>query len=291
MQISGNGMPPNDVKLGDREFSFLAGLIKRHTGIVLGEGKREMLHARLSKRIRQLGLTNFGDYCALLAQPEGSDELGRALNAITTNLTRFWREAHHFEHLEQVALPALAAKRAGNGRRLRLWSAGCASGEEPYSMAMVLHAAVRDLDRWDARILATDIDTEMIAPARAGVYDVSQAEHLPEALRQRYLASADGSGRRVAVDDALRRLVAFKPLNLLGPWPMKGPFDIIFCRNVVIYFDRETQTRLFGRFADMLADDGFLYIGHSESLFSLSSRYELVGRTIHRKIGRKEGRA
>ncbi len=282
---TGAGLMP-DSKLGEREFAFLAELIKRHTGIVLGANKREMLHARLAKRVRKLGLTGFPEYCALIAGPDGAEELRHALNAVTTNLTRFFREPHHFQHLSEVALPRLVASRAAEGRRLRLWSAGCASGEEPYSMAMALHSALPDIERWDARILATDIDTTMVERGREGVYDAVQAETVPEELRRRYLAPIPVAPRRIAVADCLRPLVAFKPLNLLGPWPMKGPFDVIFCRNVVIYFDRDTQARLFERFADILADDGFLYIGHSESLFSLTRRFELIGRTVHRKAAR-----
>lgn len=271
-----------DLRLGEREFTFLAGLIKQQTGIVLGDNKREMLQARLAKRVRQLKLDSFEEYCDLLTGPDGEAELGRTLNAVTTNLTRFFREPHHFEHLSQVALPKLA-KRRGDGRRLRLWSAGCASGEEAYTLGMVLHSTVHDIERWDARILATDIDTDMIARGKAGRYDASQAELVPGDLHSRYLRHLADQPRHVEVSDAIKRLIAFKPLNLLGPWPMKGPFDVIFCRNVVIYFDRETQIRLFQRIADILADDGYLYIGHSESLYGLTNRFKLIGRTIHVK--------
>lgn len=268
--------------LDDREFAYLAALIKRQTGIVIGVNKREMLHARLSKRLRKLGLASFAAYRAVLEGPDGNDELGHALNAVTTNLTRFFREPHHFDHLREQALPGITRRRAADGRRLRLWSAGCASGEEAYSVAMVLHATVRDLAGWDARILATDIDTTMIEHGRAGVYDLSQTELVPSHLARRYLSPVE-DGQRMAVAGELRALVRFKPLNLLGPWPMKGRFDVIFCRNVVIYFDRDTQARLFDRFADILTDDGFLYVGHSESLYGLTDRFEPVGRTIHRK--------
>ena len=272
-----------DLQLGEREFAFLAGLIKQQTGIVLGDNKREMLQARLAKRVRLLKLDSFEDYCRLLTSPDGEAELGRTLNAVTTNLTRFFREGHHFDHLSQVALPKLIKRRA-EGRRLRLWSAGCASGEEAYTMGMVLHSTLSDIDRWDARILATDIDTDMIARGKAGRYEASQADLVPGELHARYLRRVADQPRQVEVSDAVKRLVAFKPLNLLGHWPMKGPFDIIFCRNVVIYFDRETQNRLFQRFADMLADDGYLYIGHSESLYGLTNRFKLIGRTIHVKV-------
>jgi chemotaxis protein methyltransferase CheR len=270
-----------DLRLGAREFAFLASLIKQQTGIVLADNKREMLQARLAKRVRQLDLQSFEDYCALLTGPQGDAELRHTLNAVTTNLTRFFREGHHFEHLAEVALPELIERRA-QGRRLRLWSAGCASGEEAYSIGMVLQDAVPNIERWDARILATDIDTEMIGRGKAGRYDTAQTELVPPSY-SRFLRRAADQPHRVEVSDAIKRLIAFKPLNLLGPWPMKGPFDVIFCRNVVIYFDRETQMRLFQRFAEMLADDGYLYIGHSESLYGLNTRFKLIGRTIHVK--------
>lgn len=273
-----------DLHLGEREFVFLATLIKQQTGIVLGDNKREMLQARLAKRVRQLKLGSFQEYCKLLTGPNGEAELGRTLNAVTTNLTRFFREPHHFEHLAQEALPKLIKRRAAEGQRLRLWSAGCASGEEPYTLGMVLHSVLPDVERWDARILATDIDTDMIARGKIGRYEDSQAELVPADIRARYLRHVADKPRQIEVSDAIKRLIAFKPLNLLGPWPMKGPFDIIFCRNVVIYFDRETQLRLFARFADMLADDGYLYIGHSESLYGLTNRFKLIGRTIHVKV-------
>lgn len=273
-----------DLRLGEQEFSFLAKLIKQQTGIVLGDNKREMLQARLAKRVRQLKLGSFTEYCDLLSGPDGEREMGSALNAVTTNLTRFFREPHHFEHLRETALPKLIRRRAEAGRRLRLWSAGCASGEEAYSLAISLHAALPEVEHWDARILATDIDTDMIARGKAGRYEVSQAELVPGDLRARYLRHVADQPRYAEVSDALKRLVAFKPLNLLGHWPMKGKFDVIFCRNVVIYFDRDTQIRLFQRFADILADDGYLYIGHSESLYGLTNRFKLVGRTIHVKM-------
>ena len=276
--------PLLDLRLGEREFTFLAGLIKQQTGIVLGDNKREMLQARLAKRLRQLKLDSFEEYCELLNGPDGDAELGRTLNAVTTNQTRFFREPHHFDHLSQVALPKLIKRRAVEGRRLRLWSAGCASGEEAYTLGMVLHAALPDIDRWDARILATDIDTDMIARGKAGRYEASQAELVPGDVHARYLRPLADQPHHVEVSDAIKRLVAFKPLNLLGPWPMKGRFDVIFCRNVVIYFDRETQIRLFERIADILADDGYLYIGHSESMYGLTNRFKLIGRTIHVKL-------
>ncbi len=268
--------------LSDDEFAFLADLVHRRAGIALGPQKRELVRSRLSKRVRQLGLAGFADYCSLVGGPEGAEELGRALNAITTNLTRFFREPHHFDHLRAL-LPRLAEAKQDGERRLRLWSAGCSTGEEPYSMAMVLLEALGNLRGWDARILATDIDTDVLARARIGRYSAEAAANLPDRYRSRHVRK--GPGGQVEMLPELKALIAFKALNLVvGRWPMKRPFDAIFCRNVVIYFDRPTQKRLFDQLADALEPGGHLYIGHSETLSGISDRFELVGQTIYRRV-------
>lgn len=282
---------PRDLLFSDADFRALAALVHRHAGIVLGQNKQELLYGRLAKRLRQLGLSSFADYRALLEGPGGERELRHTLNAVTTNLTRFFREPHHFAHLEQEALPHLASLRAQT-RRLRLWSAGCSSGEEAYTMAMVLRTAIPELDHWNARILATDIDTEMVRRGREGLYPAQQASALPDAMRQRFTqpvrAPSPSSGGLLSMTADIRQLVVFKPLNLIGAWPMRGPFDIIFCRNVVIYFDTDTQIELFRRFDAMLAEGGFLYVGHSESLHRVAPQFQPIGRTIYSKNrGRK----
>ncbi|MBF0372861.1 MAG: protein-glutamate O-methyltransferase [Alphaproteobacteria bacterium] len=269
--------------LADTEFRGLRDLIRKHTGIALHDTKRALVQARLGKRLRQLGIEGFPAYVAFLAGPDGPGEIRQVINAITTNLTRFYREPHHFEHLQHQALPYLLRERAA-AKRLRLWSAGCSSGEEPYTLAMTVLAGVPDLAQWDARVLATDIDTEMVRTCKEGVYAAEQAEPLPAEWHRRHLSPTDRPDR-LTVADAVRRLVTCKPLNLLDPWPMKGPFDIVFCRNVVIYFDHDTQVELFARIAAMMADDAWLYVGHSESLFRVAPQFKLVGRTIYRKTG------
>jgi chemotaxis protein methyltransferase CheR len=267
--------------LGDEEFRFLVRTVHERTGIVLGDHKRTMIYGRLARRLRQLGLKSFRAYCDLIAGDASGNEIGFFVNAVTTNLTRFFRESHHFDHLRDELCPELGRRAADGGRRLRIWSAGCSSGEEPYSIAMTLREGIKDLDRWDARILATDIDTDMLAKGSRGVYARDSQDSIPEPHRGRYTETrADG----LHMKDNIRSLIAFKRLNLLGKWPMKGPFDAIFCRNVVIYFDRPTQTTLFGRYADLLADHGFLYVGHSENLFNVTDRFRLVGRSVYRKV-------
>ncbi len=265
-----------DFSVSAQDFAFLAGLVRTHTGIVLGPNKRSMVHSRLARRVRTLGLEGFGDYRQLLEGPDGDDELSAFINAMTTNLTRFFREPHHFDFLRDTALPDIAA---ATPRRLRVWSAGCSSGEEPYSIAMTLGEHVPALGQWDARILATDIDTSMVARGAAGLYGRDDVADVPGALRQKYFKPS-GDGYQAA--DALRRLIAFKPLNLLGEWPMKGAFDVIFCRNVMIYFDLPTKTRLVERFARQLRPGGWLIVGHSETLLDQQALYSPAGRTIYR---------
>jgi chemotaxis protein methyltransferase CheR len=270
-----------EFSFSDREFRFLAELVAKCSGIVLASQKKDMVYSRLARRLRVLNLTSFGEYCERLQGPEGADEIGNLVNAITTNLTHFFREPHHFEHLRDVVLPGLNAL-TSHPKRLRIWSAGCSSGMEPYSIAMTIKAGVRDLASWDARILATDIDTNMLNTGIGGDYGYEQWDKIPPAYRGNVLRLPKQEGIRMS--DDLRQLVAFRHLNLLERWPMKGVFDAIFCRNVVIYFDKPTQRKLFSRMADLLKPNGWLYIGHSENLFNVCDRFELVGRTIYRRI-------
>ena len=262
----------------NRDFATLAELVRSHAGIALGENKRDLVYGRLARRLRALRLDSFAAYCELLDGPDGEAEIGSMVNAITTNLTSFFREPHHFTTLAEEVLKPMT----GRGRqRLRIWSAGCSSGEEPYSIAMTLRNAIPAVGSWDARILATDIDTDMLAHAAGGCYPADRVTSVPRNCR-RYIQASD-AGDEVMMSAELRSLIAFKPLNLLGPWPMRGPFDAIFCRNVVIYFDKPTQRKLFDRYAELLKPDGWLFIGHSESLFRVSERFNLVGRTVYRR--------
>ncbi len=268
-----------EAELTEADFGAIVTMVRETAGISLGASKRDLVFGRLNRRLRALGLRSFADYCALLDSPEGAAERGEMINAITTNLTSFFREPHHFAFLANDILPALLA--ASENRRLRIWSAACSSGEEPYSIAMVLNRALANKRGWDARILATDIDTNMIATAEAGCYDAERAAAIPTEFSRLVARQPDG---RVAMSDALKDRIAFRPLNLLDPWPMRGQFDVIFCRNVVIYFEKPVQRTLFERFADILTPDGYLFIGHSETLFRVTDRFESLGRTIYRKV-------
>lgn len=266
------------------DFNYLASLVYDASGIVLGPHKKNMVYSRLSRRVRALRLNNFTDYCDMVrANPKG-EELGFLINAITTNLTKFFREIHHFEHLRDSVIPEIAnrAQRGGN-KRLRIWSAGCSSGEEPYTIGMTLSEALPNLSQWDAKILATDLDTNMVAKAHSGVYGASLLTDLPKGKKEKFFEAMKGGEENFRVIDPVRRLITFKQLNLLGPWPIKGPFDAIFCRNVMIYFDAPTKAKLVQRYAELLKPGGWLYIGHSESLLDSQTSFKLKGRTIYQK--------
>jgi chemotaxis protein methyltransferase CheR len=267
--------------LQDADFRKIVQLVMDTAGIVISERKRPFVQGRLGRRLRLLGLPDFRQYCKLLETPAGDDERANLINAITTNHTSFFREPHHFCHLTNTILPKITAADGKGSRRLRIWSAGCSTGEEPYTIAMTLRDNDAMLRGWDVKVLATDLDTNVVAHAAAGIYDAERLESVPTVFRQRFFTDlADG---RAQASDALCGLIAFAPLNLLQPWPMQGPFDIIFCRNVVIYFDKPTQRRLFDRYAEMLKPDGWLFIGHSESLLNVTDRFDLVGRTTYRR--------
>ncbi len=263
--------------LEDNDFRKLSKLVMDTAGIVLSERKRAFIHGRLGRRLRALGLADFSQYCRLLETDDGDDELRNFINAVTTNHTSFFREAHHFDFLSRVIIPEFLS---GNTTRLRIWSAGCSTGEEPYSIAMTLAAGPTALMERDIKILATDLDTNVIARGAEGAYELERAEGIPDAYRKRFTRLRDS---KVVMNDELCRLITFVHLNLLGPWPMSGPFDIIFCRNVVIYFDKPTQRRLFDRYANLLRPDGWLIAGHSENLLGVCERFDLVGRTIYRR--------
>ena len=268
----------------DKHFELLRGLVARHAGISLNDTKRQLVYGRLARRIRALGLSGFDAYCDLV-KDENSAEIENFINAITTNLTAFFRENHHFECLAQEVVPALLQSNAAS-RRIRVWSAGCSTGEEPYSIAMTLLEALGNRNGWDVKILATDIDSSVVATAAAGVYAANRQQGVGDARLKRWFTPAGGPAGALRVKDEVRELIRFAPLNLMGAWPFKGPFDVIFCRNVVIYFDKPTQGRLFGRYADVLAPHGHLFIGHSETMFGTCDRFELIGRTIYRLAGR-----
>ena len=268
----------------EADFRKIAAMVHGDAGIALPQDKGTLVYSRLAKRLRALGLKSFKDYCALVAGAGGVDERQRMLAALTTNVTRFFREPHHFDHLRDQVLPTLA-RRARSGGRVRLWSAACSSGQEPYSAAMTLLSVLPEAADLDVKILATDIDPNMVAEAREGVYATTLLAGIPDDLRRRWTLPADAGCVRMA--DEARAVVAFRELNLIGDWPMAGLFDAILCRNVAIYFDDATQSRLWDRLAGQLAPGGVLYIGHSERVSGPAAQIlEPVGVTTYRLSGK-----
>jgi chemotaxis protein methyltransferase CheR len=265
----------------DADFQVIARRAQADFGLHLTSAKKDLVYSRLTKRLRHLGLADFTSYCRLIEAAGGEDERMQMLSALTTNVTHFFREEQHFRTLrEQVLPPLLAAARAGG--RVRLWSAGCSAGQEPYSLAFTVLQLCPDAARHDIRILATDVDPVIIGRAKAGVYDGDELKSLPKAVRAQHIVQT-GTGS-FSIGDKARALVSFAELNLMQEWPIKGPFDVIFCRNVAIYFDKDTQARLWGRFADLLALGGYLCIGHSERVAGPAlERLENTGVTTYRK--------
>ncbi len=265
----------------NEDFTSIARMLYDDAGIALSESKASLVYSRLAKRLRALGLESFREYCSFVAGTEGADERMNMLAALTTNVTRYFREPHHFEHLKTKVLPDLIEKAKARGR-VRFWSAGCSTGQEPYTIALTVLDLLPQAADLDVRILATDIDPNVIATGRQAVYSDEAVQPVPPALRDRWMVRVKDGGRDAwGAGDEMRRLVAFRELNLMGHWPMKGTFDVIFCRNVVIYFDEATQARIWSRFAPLLNPGGRLYVGHSERVTAMD-KFENDGLTTYR---------
>ena len=271
-----------------KEFDVLRELVYKRTGISLKENKEQMVYTRLARRIRALGLTDFAGYLAYLTGPEGDAEVTDFVNAITTNLTRFFREDHHFQHLRHEVLKSrVEGNKTGQfDKNLRIWSAGCSMGMEPYSIAMTVKATLPKGGGWYTTILATDIDTNMLDRGRAGVYRAKDSAGIPKSLEDRYVRYVDD---HVEMSQELKDMIRFKYLNLMETWPIKKKFDAIFCRNVMIYFDQETQQKLISRFVDQLSEHGVLYVGHAESRVANHPALVTVGRSCFRVKSNMQG--
>lgn len=269
--------------VSEAEFQRISELVYRHCRINLHDGKKELVRARLAKQMRHSGFTRASDYIDHVLADATGREFISLIDSLSTNLTSFFRENDHFEFLRKTFLPQLIAKKKKQGlSRILVWSAGCSSGEEPYSLAMLLQTELPSESGWDVRILATDLSTRVLDAARAGVYAASRVAGIEPALRQRFMHLADHSAKRAYVmDDSLRRMIRFRYLNLMDSWPFGGPFDFIFCRNVMIYFDKPTQQQLVNRYYDVLSTGGLLFTGHSESLSGISHRFGYVQPTIY----------
>ncbi|MFD2237260.1 CheR family methyltransferase [Aureimonas populi] len=284
-RASGRAEPPaGEFDLTEEDFARIARILHEDSGIALPASKSALVYSRLAKRLRALGLASFKDYCAHITSSGGAGERMTMLAALTTNVTNFFREPHHFEHLKTTLLPPLLAQ-AKRGGRVRIWSAGCSNGHEPYSIALTILSLMPDAAEYDVRVLASDIDPNVVAFGRAGIYGDEALQPVPKELRRRWF-HREGEG--FAVSDEMRELVAFRELNLIGEWPMKGRFNAIFCRNVTIYFDPPTRERIWERFCDYLEPDAWLYIGHSERLAGPAGAHLVYGgTTAYRRIGAK----
>jgi len=284
-------MASGEYPLTRRDLNEIAAMIYADAGIALNDSKASLVYSRLSKHIRNLGLRGFREYCALVSSQEGAAARREMLSHLTTNFTRFFRENHHFDHLRTEVLPGLI-NRAKSGGRVRIWSAACSDGQEPYSIALTVLSLLPNAADYDFRILATDIDPKILALARAGAYDETALETVSPAMRKQWFREVDIGGRRkFQVDDKLKKLITFNELNLMAQWPLKGPFDVIFCRNVVIYFDEPTQVKIWSRFAGLLPEGGHLYIGHSERVSGdPKNLFDNIGITTYKYTGKTGGR-
>ncbi|MEA2102119.1 MAG: protein-glutamate O-methyltransferase [Thermodesulfobacteriota bacterium] len=270
--------------LTDKEFRLFKEMIYQETGIHLSDQKKRLLVARLSRRLRALELKTFTDYYQYLCDNKHTQkELINLINRITTNKTDFFREMHHFAFLTETALPKIIKQGEDNGnRRLRVWSAGCSSGEEPYSIAMTLADAFSRRKGWDIKILATDLDTQVLKKATDAIYNTQTIAPVPSKYLSKYFIRKDNA---YTITPQIRSMISFRRLNLMDKtFPMKNPFDIIFCRNVIIYFDPETKERLMGKVHCHLKKDGYMFIGHSESLMNMKGDYKYIKTTIYKGI-------
>jgi chemotaxis protein methyltransferase CheR len=274
---------------GQQEFSFtvqdfnrVREIVHAHAGISLSESKQNLVYNRLTRRLRVLGIESFDDYLTFVEGPGYDEEFTHLINAITTNLTFFFREIHHFEFLQEELFPALLKKNS-ESKKIRIWSAGCSTGEEPYSLAIVAKESIPA--GWDVRIDATDLDTNVLQTGSQGMYAVESLKGVSdERVKKWFLRGSGANEGLVKVKSELQGIIKFQQLNLMHDWPWQEPFDVIFCRNVVIYFDKPTQQKLFARYHQSLKNDGHLFIGHSESLYKVSDQFKLLGKTIYQKL-------
>lgn len=283
---SGPSAEAGPTLIPDREFQGFRELILRETGIFLSDAKRQLVTSRLAKRLRQLHLQSFGQYYELVTKGDDSgQELMQMINCITTNKTDFFRENHHFEFLRNRVIHEVRERAArGGARKIRIWSAACSSGEEPYTIAMTLREALdNNLYGWDVRILASDIDTQILQKAAQGVYPAERFADVPSELMQRYFLRGKGQWQgHLKARKELTDLITFRRINFVEkPWPINAKFDVIFCRNVIIYFNRDVQSQLFDEMAKFMTPDSYLFVGHSENLH-WHHKLKSVGGTIYR---------
>lgn len=276
-----------DIDINDKEFGLFQRLIYNESGINLTFAKKELLKSRLTKRLRERSLNSFKEYYQYITEKDTTgEELVSMLDCISTNLTKFFRESAHFDFLSKKVLPVLLAnKRDKCEKKIRIWCAGCSTGEEPYSISMILAACIEQLSGWDIKILATDLSTRVLKKASQGVYAKDRLSGIPLQMLNTYFKRGEHNLKDCyQIKDFLKNLIVFRRLNLTDEtFPFKGQLDFIFCRNVMIYFDKQTQSKLVAKFYKHLAPDGYLFIGHSESLAGTETRFRYVRPTIYQK--------
>ncbi len=269
------------LELTKSQFDKISRIVYERSGIVLKTGKEMLVKNRILKRLRALEIKSFEEYLNFISQERNKQELLIMIDFLTTNKTDFFREKPHFEYLSEKILPVIRQSK----QKIRIWSAGCSSGEEPYSIAITLSEEIPDVSNWDARILATDISARMIEIGKQGIYGETIKDNLPAHLLNKYFTKVRENDKwNYKVKDKLRALVRFATLNLLENWPFRGSFDVIFCRNVMIYFDKKTQEKLVNRFWQLLQPGGYLFIGHSESLTGCRQPFKYIKPAIYKKV-------
>ena len=269
------------------DIDTIESILRQESGVRLGVSRQNMVYSRLIKRLRSLGLESFKEYCKLLKDRRNVDERRHMIDALTTNHTRFFRESHHFDHMHAHSLPPLL-EAAKKGKRVRIWCAGCSSGEEAYCLAITILSLMPNASSFDIKILATDINTTILEKAKNATYPARAVTDIPPEVKSRWFSSvSNGIEPSYRVKDEVGKLISFRNLNLLSDWPMAGPFQIIFCRNVTIYFDDEVKSKLWKRFAGLMPQQGTLYIGHSEHVSGPAEAvFKAIGTTTYeRKSG------
>ena len=274
-------------ELSDKEYHAIADFVHKTAGINLMEGKKELMRTRLSKRMRALKFHDFKTYFSYVMNDKTGEEIVFLLDALSTNLTSFFREPQHFQYMAKELLPKWEQKgRSKGSHRLRIWSAACSSGEEPYTIAMVvLDKSPYFAQGGDFKILATDISTKVLGMAQQGLYGAERTKDIPHQYLQKYWKRTDSArgDKLYHVNDDVKKIIAFRRFNLMDPLPFKGPLDLIFCRNVMIYFDKETIAKLVEKYYSVLGKGGYLFIGHSESLSGFKHPFKYVGPCIYLK--------
>lgn len=280
----------SEFHVDDADFELVRDVVYKHCGITLSDDKKAMVRARLAKQIREGGYSSAREYLDHALAEGGGKRFSEFIDAISTNLTSFFRESDHFDYLADVVLPEMLERKHQSGNaRILTWSAACSTGEEAYTLAMTIQRTIDRLRmgsmRWDVRILATDISTRVLAAAHAGIYDAERLKTVPTECKTQFFTPrlSEHGKPQFEVVPQLREMVRCRHLNLIEPWPFSGPFDFLFCRNVMIYFDKATQQGLVDRFWKCLSPGGLLFTGHSESLMGINHKFLSLKPSIYEK--------